>query len=99
MQVFCPKCEDVYIPRNKITDIDGAYFGFSFPHIFFQTFQEFLPQQKSLKYSPKIYGFKIFGKKCSKYEGKTVDEIFGEKNKENENEKFADKNKENEMEN
>jgi len=82
IKVYCPKCEEVYVPRNKIIDIDGAYFSCSFPHIFFQTFAELLPQQKPVKYAPKIYGFKIFGKKCSKYEGKSCEEVFGEnKNK------------------
>jgi casein kinase II subunit beta len=80
-QVYCPKCEEVYVPRNKIIDIDGAYFSCSFPHIFFQTFAELLPQQKPVKYAPKIYGFKIFGKKCSKFEGKTPEEVFGESKK------------------
>lgn len=33
VKVYCPRCQDVYIPRNKQLDIDGAYFGTSFPHI------------------------------------------------------------------
>lgn len=36
VKVYCPKCEEVYVPRIKFVDIDGAYFGCSFPHIFFQ---------------------------------------------------------------
>ena len=35
VKVFCPKCEDVYVPRNRFVDIDGAYFGCSFPSVFF----------------------------------------------------------------
>lgn len=34
VKVYCPRCQDVYIPRQKQLDIDGAYFGTSFPHIF-----------------------------------------------------------------
>jgi casein kinase II subunit beta len=34
VKVYCPRCQDVYIPRSKQLDIDGAYFGSSFPHIF-----------------------------------------------------------------
>ena len=71
-QVYCPKCEEVYVPRIKFVDIDGAYFGCSFPHIFLQTFPELMPTNKPNKYIAKIYGFKIFGRKGSKYEGQAV---------------------------
>ncbi len=30
-KVYCPRCEDVYIPKKKCPDVDGAYFGCSFP--------------------------------------------------------------------
>ena len=33
VKVFCPRCEDVYVPKRKCVDVDGAYFGCSFPHI------------------------------------------------------------------
>jgi casein kinase II subunit beta len=39
VKVYCPKCEEVYVPRIKFVDIDGAYFGCSFPHIFLQVFK------------------------------------------------------------
>jgi len=48
-------------------DIDGAYFGTSFPHIFLKQFPELLPKGPA-KFVPKIYGFKIFGMRGSKYE-------------------------------
>ena len=36
-KVFCPRCEDVFIPKKKCLDgCDGAYFGCSFPHVFMQ---------------------------------------------------------------
>ena len=57
------------MPRIKFVDIDGAYFGCSFPHIFLQTFPELMPANKPNKYVARIYGFKIFGRKGSKYEG------------------------------
>lgn len=34
VKVYCPRCQDVYTPRQKQLDIDGAYFGSSFPHVF-----------------------------------------------------------------
>ena len=66
-QVYCPKCQEVYIPRQKHLDIDGAYFGTSFPHIFLQTFQELVPPQGAGYYVPRIYGFRIYQQKGSKY--------------------------------
>ena len=53
VKVFCPKCEDVYVPRNRFVDIDGAYFGCSFPSIFFQTFPDLIPKEKPNKYIPR----------------------------------------------
>lgn len=67
VKVYCPRCQDVYIPRQKQLDIDGAYFGTSFPHIFLKHFPELMPKGPA-KFVPKIYGFKIFGMRGSKYE-------------------------------
>ena len=68
VKIFCPRCEEVYVPRIRFVDIDGAYFGCSFPNIFFQTFPELLPTDKQNKYIPKIYGFILYGMPGSKYE-------------------------------
>ena len=79
VKVYCPRCQDVYIPRQKQLDIDGAYFGTSFPHIFLKQFPDLMPKGPA-KFVPKIYGFKIFGMRGSKYElqfdyqGKPVNE-------------------------
>lgn len=79
VKVYCPRCQDVYIPRQKQLDIDGAYFGTSFPHVFLKSYPEQLPSGPP-KFIPKIYGFKIFGMRGSKYElkfdyaGKPVNE-------------------------
>ena len=37
VKVYCPKCEEVYIP-NWWVDLDGAYFGPNFPHVFLEAF-------------------------------------------------------------
>jgi casein kinase II subunit beta len=68
VKVFCPRCEDVYIPKKKCPDVDGAYFGCSFPHIFLQTFPDLYPKPPGTVYIPRIFGFKIYQKKGSKYE-------------------------------
>jgi casein kinase II subunit beta len=31
---FCPRCEEVYVPKSRHVNIDGAAFGSSFPHVF-----------------------------------------------------------------
>ncbi|CAG9328304.1 unnamed protein product [Blepharisma stoltei] len=67
VKIFCPKCKDVYIPKNKYADVDGAYFGCSFPHLFLLTYPDLNPVKITPEYIPRIYGFKIFKRKGSKY--------------------------------
>ena len=67
VKVYCPKCHEVYIPRMKFIDIDGAYFGSSFPHIFLEAYPELRPTVQPVDFVPKIYGFRIYKKKGSKY--------------------------------
>ena len=33
-KTYCPRCEEVYLPKARQVNIDGAYFGTSFPHVF-----------------------------------------------------------------
>ncbi|KAL9671008.1 hypothetical protein QQ045_008571 [Rhodiola kirilowii] len=40
------------------TDIDGAYFGTTFPHLFLMTYGHLKPQKPSQSYTPRIFGFK-----------------------------------------
>ena len=97
VKVYCPKCKEVYIPRMRFVDVDGAYFGCSFPHIFLQTFPDCIPKEKPEMYIPKIYGFTIFGKKGSRYRGKYIDsdnQIVDIENNENNDNKKDDKMKE-----
>ena len=37
VKVYCPKCEEVYSPDYWV-DLDGAYFGPSFPHEFLEAY-------------------------------------------------------------
>jgi len=66
--VYCPRCEEVYIPKFRSVNIDGAYFGTSFPHHFLKHYKTavILPP-KIYHYEPKISGFKIVGKRGSKF--------------------------------
>ena len=74
VKIFCPKCDEVYIPGLKFVDIDGAYFGKSFPNIFFQTFPELIIDEPQKLYVPKIYGFKIFFSNGSNYQNKNIND-------------------------
>lgn len=69
----------MYVPKQKHLDIDGAYFGTSFPHVFLKTYPELYPKEGPVQYIPTIYGFKIFGQKGSKYEI-LYDNVGGAKN-------------------
>ncbi|KAI3948989.1 hypothetical protein MKW98_021595 [Papaver atlanticum] len=60
VKIYCPKCEDIYYPRSKYQgNIDGAYFGTTFPHLFLMTYGHLKPQKASQSYVPRVFGFKI----------------------------------------
>lgn len=64
VRLFCPTCIDIYVPPNsRFQNIDGAYFGTTFPHLFLLSYPEF-ENPNSINgglhiYQPRIYGFKI----------------------------------------
>lgn len=67
-KLFCPRCEEVYVPKARQVNIDGAAFGQSFPHVFLKHYpQAVILPPKIYFYEPKIYGFKIAGKRGSTY--------------------------------
>ncbi|KAF5946255.1 putative casein kinase II subunit beta-4 [Camellia sinensis] len=60
VKIYCPKCEDIYYPRSKYQgNIDGAYFGTTFPHLFLITYGHLKPQKATQSYVPRVFGFKI----------------------------------------
>ncbi|KAK2426212.1 casein kinase 2 regulatory subunit [Trifolium repens] len=60
VKIYCPRCEDVYYPRSKYQgNIDGAYFGTTFPHLFLMTYGQLKPQKPSQNYVPRVFGFKL----------------------------------------
>ena len=58
----------MYLPKFRNVNIDGAYFGSSFPHIFLKHYPEavILPP-KVYFYEPKIFGFNVYKKRGSTY--------------------------------
>jgi len=60
VKLFCCRCQDIYHSKLlRHTNLDGAYFGTTFPHLFFQTYPEFVPYKPTAHYAPRIFGFKI----------------------------------------
>jgi len=60
VKLFCPKCQDIYAPKfTRHLNIDGAYFGTTFPHLLLQTYPEIVPTKPQFSYVPRIFGFKI----------------------------------------
>ncbi|KAI4372665.1 hypothetical protein MLD38_010868 [Melastoma candidum] len=60
VKIYCPKCEDTYYPRSKYQgNVDGAYYGTTFPHLFLMTYGHLKPQKPTTSYVPRVFGFKI----------------------------------------
>ncbi|XP_051183750.1 putative casein kinase II subunit beta-4 [Lolium perenne] len=63
VKIYCPKCEDLYYPRSKHqANIDGAFFGTTFPHLFMMAHSHLKPPKPSQQYVPRIFGFKVHKK-------------------------------------
>ncbi|KZP32986.1 hypothetical protein FIBSPDRAFT_671720, partial [Athelia psychrophila] len=44
VKLFCPNCNDIYIPpSSRFQGVDGAFFGTTFAHLFFQSYRELAP--------------------------------------------------------
>lgn len=72
VKVFCPRCQDVYYPKDRNGEMDGAYFGSSFPHILLQSYPDLYPLQQHTEYVPKINGFKVHNKRGVFAENKSI---------------------------
>lgn len=60
VNVFCPRCQGLFFPKStRQANIDGAYFGTTFPHLYFMTHPENIPVKPSQQYIPRVFGFKI----------------------------------------
>lgn len=60
VKIYCPKCQDIYYPRSKYQgNIDSAYFGTTFPHLFLMTYGHLKPQKVTQSFVPRVFGFKL----------------------------------------
>lgn len=59
-KIYCCRCEDIYYPRSsRQANVDGAYFGTTFCHLFLQSYLELQPAPATTLYVPRIFGFKL----------------------------------------
>jgi len=59
-KLLCPRCQEIYYPPfPKHSQIDGAYFGTTFAHLFLQVYPDLIPPSPKTSYVPRIFGFKI----------------------------------------
>lgn len=65
VKIFCPKCQNVYSCANDA--VDGAYFGPTFPHLFYMTYDALVPDPISPaeQYQPRVFGFKVHASSSS----------------------------------
>jgi casein kinase II subunit beta len=60
VKMFCPGCSDVYnVDYPDVRDLDGAFFGPSWTHMFLSRWPQVVPTGQRKVYVPKIFGFRI----------------------------------------
>jgi len=60
VNVFCPRCHGLFFPKStRQANIDGAYFGTTFPHLYLMTHPDMIPAKPAQTYVPRVYGFKV----------------------------------------
>ncbi|KAM3144249.1 hypothetical protein pb186bvf_003711 [Paramecium bursaria] len=66
IKIYCPRCQEAYIPRKSQADFDGAYFGRSFPQLLLMSYPDIHPKYTLmlgtplfLPFQPSLFGFKI----------------------------------------
>jgi casein kinase II subunit beta len=63
VKVFCPKCEQIYAPKSKYKELDGAFFGMSFPQYFLQSYPALMSLDVPVPFVPRVFGFKLHKQK------------------------------------
>lgn len=62
VKLYCPNCDDMYTcEKNKNMNVDGAFFGRTFSHLFFLTFPHLKVVKPRKMYEPTVFGYKLHG--------------------------------------
>jgi hypothetical protein len=49
-----------FFPKStRQANIDGAYFGTTFPHLYLMTHPDMIPTKPTQEYCPRVYGFRV----------------------------------------
>ena len=60
VKIYCPRCQDIFCPRSKYqSNVDGAYFGTTLPHLLLMTIPSLRPDEAVVPYVPRVFGFKL----------------------------------------
>jgi len=55
VKLYCPNCHDIYAPpSSRFQGVDGAFFGTTFPHLFFQSYRELAPAPFYKPHTPSV---------------------------------------------
>jgi casein kinase II subunit beta len=59
--MYCPKCTEVYLSEDPLfSDIDGAFFGSAWVHLFLSMFPDVRRMKQSKDSGPlRLFGFRI----------------------------------------
>lgn len=63
VRVFCPRCEQVYLPKGKYRELDGAFFGTSSPQFALQCYPSLVPLEVQRGFVPRVFGFRVHKQK------------------------------------
>ena len=69
INIFCPNCRQVYFPKSvREANIEGAFFGTTFCHLFLLTFPEYVVPRRSFvdRREEKLSGGRIYGFRIGK---------------------------------
>lgn len=51
---------DYFFPKStRQANVDGAYFGSTFPHLYLMTHPDMIPPKPAQNYVPRVFGFKV----------------------------------------